>query len=54
MELPKYSEIMNIERYALYKEKNSIDESKGKFIIEEKVDGSQFRFGRLLNRSKKR
>ena len=45
MELPKYSEIMNIERYALYKEKNSIDESKGKFIIEEKVDGSQFRFG---------
>lgn len=48
MELPKYAEIMNIERYAIFKEKSNqgeIDESKGKFYIEEKVDGSQFRFG---------
>ena len=45
MDLPKYAEIMNIERYALSKEKGEINESSGKFYIEEKVDGSQFRFG---------
>lgn len=45
MDLPKYAEIMNIERYALSKEKGEINESIGKFYIEEKVDGSQFRFG---------
>jgi hypothetical protein len=45
MELLKYNEIMNVERYTVYKERNNVDGEKGKFVIEEKVDGSQFRFG---------
>ncbi len=45
MNLPKYVDIKNVERYRQYKEIFPVDETEGIFVYTEKADGSQLRIG---------